>query len=104
MPIVAILDWPPDEGLDMKAEYDRVADELNGGRPFSSLSDWGGGLISHVAAATQDGGGIVVDVWEDQASMDAWMAKVTPHMPDEPQPQVRVLETLNVVTGAPVRA
>jgi hypothetical protein len=104
MPIVAILEWPPDEGLDMKAEYDRVADELNGGRPFSNVSDWGGGLISHVAAPTPDGGGVVVDVWEDQASMDAWMAKVMPLIQDAPEPEVRVLETMNVVTGAPVRA
>ena len=30
MPIVAILEWPATEGLDMKAEYARVSDELNG--------------------------------------------------------------------------
>ena len=38
MPIVAILVWPA-EGQDMRAEYGRVADELNGGRPLSSPAD-----------------------------------------------------------------
>jgi hypothetical protein len=104
MPIVAILEWPPGQGVDMKAEYARVADELNGGRPFADPSDWGGGLMAHVAVAPPDGGGMVIDVWEDQASMDAWMARVTPLLEDAPEPQVRVLPTHNVVTGAPVRA
>ena len=104
MPIVAILEMPPEEGVDMQAEYQRVADELNGGRPFTSPADWGGGLISHVAAPTADGGGIVVDVWESQEHMDAWMQKVMPLLEGGPEPQVRVMETINVVTGAPVRA
>jgi hypothetical protein len=102
MPIMAIVEFPPSD-LDMRAEYERVGEEING-HPFTSLADWGGGLISHAAAPTPEGGGIVVDVWEDQASMDAWMAKVMPLTQDGPEAQVRVLETLNVVTGAPVRA
>ena len=100
MPIVAILEWPATEGLDMKAEYARVADELNGGRPFSSPDDWTGGLISHAAAVTGDGGGLIVDVWEDQAHMDTWMKKVMPLMAGQPEPSVRILETINVVTAA----
>ena len=100
MPIVAILEWPATEGLDIKAEYARVADELNGGRPFSSPDDWTAGLISHAAADTGDGGGLIVDVWEDQAHMDAWMQKVMPLMAGQPEPSVRILETINVVTAA----
>ena len=104
MPIVAVIEWPAVEGLDMRTEYARVADELNDGRPFTSLSDWGGGLMSHVAAEADDGTSIVVDVWEDQASMDAWMARVMPLIEEHPEPRVRVMPTINVVTGAPVRA
>lgn len=100
MPIIAILEWPPADGLDMKAEYARVANELNAGRPFSDVGDWGGGMIAHAVAETGGGGGIVVDVWEDQAHMDAWMQKVMPLIPDSPQPDVRILETYNVVTAA----
>ena len=99
MPIIAILEWPHMEGLDMQAEYGRVADELNGG-PFTSLDDWGGGLLAHAAAATDEGGGLVVDVWEDQAQMDAWMEKVMPRITHLPEPQVRILPTFNVVTAA----
>jgi hypothetical protein len=89
--------------MDPKAEYARVADELNG-RPFSSPSDWGGGLLAHVAATGDDGHGVVVDVWEDQAAMDAWMARVMPLIEHLPEPEVKVLETYNVVAAAPVRA
>jgi hypothetical protein len=100
MPIIAILEWPAAEGLDLQAEYRHVADELNEGRPFSRVEDWGGGMIAHAVAATGGGGGLVVDVWEDQAHMDAWMQKVMPLIPDTPQPDVRILETINVVTAA----
>ena len=101
MPIVAILEWPATEGLDMKAEYARVADELNRGRPFSNVEDWARRARSRTSAAeTGDGGGVIVDVWEDQAHMDAWMKKVMPLIADQPEPGVRVLETYNVVTAA----
>ena len=103
MPIVAVVEWPPTEGLDPKAEYARVAEELNG-RPFTSPADWGGGLLAHVAASADDGASLVVDVWEDQASMDAWMERVMPLLSDHPDPSVRVMQTHNVVTGAPVSA
>jgi hypothetical protein len=99
MPIIAIVEYAPTEGVDMRAEYSRVEDEINGGRPFERPEDWGGGLISHAAAPTEGGGGLVVDVWEDREHMDAWMAKVTPHLNDAPEPTVRVLETINVVTA-----
>ena len=102
MPIVAILEWPA-SGVDMKTEYARVADELNGG-PFTKASDWGGGMVAHVAATGEDGHGVVVDVWEDQAAMDAWMAKVGPLIEHLPEPRVQVLESFNLVTAAPVRA
>jgi hypothetical protein len=100
MPIVAILEWPQSEGIDMQAEYRRVADELNGGRPFSDVGDWGGGMIAHAAAHNGSGGGLVIDVWEDQAHMDAWMQRVMPATSGLPEPSVRILETINVVTAA----
>jgi hypothetical protein len=103
MPIVAILEWPADAGIDFKAEYARVAEELNG-RPFTNASDWGGGMLAHAAAVGEDGRGVVVDVWEDQAAMDAWMARVMPLIEHLAEPKVQALETYNVVTAAPVRA
>jgi hypothetical protein len=98
MPIAAVVEWPPDTGLDPKAEYQRAADMLNDGRPFSSPADWGGGLITHTFAVGEDGSVLAVDVWEDQASMDAWMQKLGPVMEGRPEPRVRVFQTLNVVT------
>jgi hypothetical protein len=103
MPIVAIVEFPPQADLDMQTEYRRIAEEVNGG-PFRTLSDWGGGMIAHAAAARDDGGGLIVDVWEDEASMEAWMQRIRPHLEGGPDPQVRVLPAFNVVTGAPVRA
>jgi hypothetical protein len=103
MPIVCIVEVPPAEGTDMRSQYARAADELNGGRPFTDPADWGGGLISHVAADGEDGG-IIVDVWEDRAHMDAWLRRVAPLLEDAPNPRIRIMETINVVTGAPVRA
>jgi hypothetical protein len=103
MPIAGVFEWPAGTGLDPKSEYQRAADMLNDGRPFSSPADWGGGLISHVFAVGEDGSVLAVDVWEDQASMDAWMQKLMPVMEGRPQPRVRVFQTLNVVTeGQPV--
>ena len=101
VPIVCIVEVSGAEGVDMRAQYAKAADELNGGRPFSDPADWGGGLLSHVAAVGEDGG-IIVDVWEDQAHMDAWMKRVAPLLEEGPEPRVRVMETINVVTGAPV--
>jgi hypothetical protein len=103
MPIVCIVEVSDAEDVDMRAQYARAADELNAGRPFTEPADWGGGLISHVAAVG-DGGGIIVDVWEDRAHMDAWMQRVAPLLEDAPNPRIRIMETINVVTGAPVRA
>ena len=60
--------------------------------------------MSHVAAEADDGTSIVVDVWEDQASMDAWMARVMPLIEEHPETRVRVMPTINMVTGVPVRA
>jgi hypothetical protein len=102
MPIIAIIEWPPAD-FDMKAEYERIGDEING-RPFRSATDWTSGLISHAVAETPEGGALAVDIWESQAEMDAWLGKVMPLTPDLPQPEVRVVEAFNVVTAAPVRA
>ena len=39
-------------------------------------------------------------MWEDQAHMETWMKKVMPLMAGQPEPSVRILETINVVTAA----
>ena len=64
----------------------------------------GGGLLSHVAAESDDGTGVIVDVWEDRAHMDAWLKRVAPLLEGVPEPRIRIMETINVVTGAPVSA
>jgi hypothetical protein len=98
MPTAVVLETDAsDNPIEM---YDRITHELNGGQPFTSREHWGGGLISHVAGVTEDGSGVVVDVWEDRASMERWMERVGPLIEREGfQPRVRVIEeTHNVVT------
>jgi hypothetical protein len=97
MPIAFVLET--DASTNPIETYDRITHELNNGQPFTSREHWGGGLISHVAGTTEDGNGVVVDVWEDQASMDRWMERVGPLIEREGiQPRVRVLAVHNVVT------
>lgn len=97
MPVALVLEV--DASANPREVYDRITHELNDGQPFTNRSDWGGGLISHVAGVAEDGSAVVVDVWEDQASMDRWMERVGPLIEREGvQPRVRVLDTHNVVT------
>ena len=104
MPITVIAEFPRTEGRDPRQDYDDVCRELNDGKPMTQPSDWGEGLLTHSYSIGENGEAVAVDVWEDQASMDAWMARVMPLIEEHPEPRVRVMPTINVVTGAPVRA
>ena len=64
-------------------------------------SEWGHGLLAHVHSVTEDGGAVVVDVWQDQAGMDAFLQRLGPILEREglaDSMSVRVLEAHNVVT------
>ena len=101
MPITAIVEFTPVEGQDPRAGYDRVTRELNDGRPITRRSEFGEGLLAHVHNVTEDGGAVVVDVWQDQARMDAFIQRLQPILEREgfaDHMRVRVLETNNVVT------
>lgn len=59
-------------------QYDQVCQELNGGQPLQSLSDWpGGGCLAHFAGAAPDGLR-VADVWESEEKFQAFGAKLMP--------------------------
>jgi quinol monooxygenase YgiN len=103
MPIVALIEFPPGDGVDYTVEYDRVSQALNG-HPFARPSDWGEGMLAHVAAVREDRGALIIDVWEDQAAMDAWMERVGPYLEGMPEPKITALPTHNLVTAAPVSA
>jgi hypothetical protein len=101
MPITAIVEFTPVEGQDPRAGYDRVTRELNDGRPITRRSEFGEGLLAHVHNVTEDGGAVVVDVWQDQARMDAFIQRLQPILEREgfaDHMSVRVFETNNVVT------
>ena len=103
MPIAALLEFPALEQGDaqaMRENYDRVSREFNNGQPMQRTADWGGGLISHTAGYTEGGEWWVVDVWEDQQSMDRFIAKMMPllqRQPDYAEPNVRVVTVHNIV-------
>ena len=53
-------------------KYDAVMNEL--GLPLGDVGgDWPEGLISHAAGSAQDGGWIVVDVWQSQEQFDQFL-------------------------------
>jgi hypothetical protein len=101
MPITAIVEFTALEGEDPREGYDRVTRELNDGRPITRRSEFGEGLLAHVHSVTENGGAVVVDVWQDQARMDAFIQRLQPILEREgfaDHMSVRVLETHNVVT------
>ena len=101
MPITAILEFAAVEGEDPREGYDRVNRALNDGRPMTRRSEFGEGLLAHVHSVTENGGAVVVDVWQDQARMDAFVQRLQPILEREgfaDHMSVRVLETHNVVT------
>jgi hypothetical protein len=107
VPITAVTDFAPIEGVDPREAYDRVTRELNGGQPMTKRSEGGEGLLAHVHSVGEDGGGVIVDVWRDQASMDAFLGRLGPVLEREAAARgvnfadsmnTRVLDTTNVVT------
>jgi hypothetical protein len=107
VPITSIAEFAPLEGADPRAGYDRVTRELNGGQPMTKRSEWGEGLLAHVHSVGEDGSVVVVDVWQDQAGMDAFLERLRPILERQAaeegvnladQMNIRVLDTTNVVT------
>jgi hypothetical protein len=107
VPITSVTEFAPVEGMDPREVYDRVTRELNGGQPMTKRSEWGEGLLAHVHSVGEDGTTVVVDVWRDQAGMDAFLGRLGPILEREAtatgvsladQMNVRVLDTTNVVT------
>ena len=47
MPITAIVEFSPTEGLDPRESYDRLTRELNDGEPMTRRSQWNDGLLAH---------------------------------------------------------
>jgi quinol monooxygenase YgiN len=101
MPITSIVEFPPVEDHDPREGYDRVTRQLNDGRSITRRSEFGEGLLAHVHSIAEDGGVVVVEVWQDQARMDAFIQRLQPILEREgfaDLMSVRVLETHNVVT------
>jgi quinol monooxygenase YgiN len=101
MPITSIVEFPKVEDEDPREGYDRVTRQLNDGRPVTRRSEFGEGLLAHVYSVAEDGGVVVVEVWQDQARMDAFVQRLQPILDREgyaDRMNVRVLETHNVVT------
>jgi hypothetical protein len=55
-----------------KADYDAVNGKL-GIDTTRRDSDWPKGMVTHAAGPTEDGGWIVIEVWESQAAQGAFM-------------------------------
>ena len=101
MPITAIVEFAAVEGEDPREGYDRVTRELNAGHPITRRSEFGEGLLAHAHSVTEDGGAVVVDVWQDQARMDAFIQRLQPILERDGTADlmsVRVLEAHSVVT------
>jgi hypothetical protein len=105
MAIAAITEFAEDPtGASPEELYDRVCREFNDGRPMTRPSDWGPGLLSHIAGRAESGRWWVVDVWESQDAMDRFMARmmpvIQPHMEERGagEPTVTVLAVHNLVT------
>ena len=105
MPIATLVEWTePTPGLDSAQSYEDITLLANDGKPMEQLSDWGPGLIAHFASPTDNGGWLVIDVWEDQQSMEAWNERLQGAFgkyergQDIAPPEVRVLETHRHVT------
>ena len=99
MPITAVSELQALEGEDPRDGYVRVMRELNGGQPMTKRSEWGEGLLAHIHNVGEDGSVLVVDVWRDQAAMDAFMERLRPVLGEDiaDQINVRVFETNDLV-------
>jgi len=99
MPITAVSELQALEGEDPRDGYVRVMRELNGGQPMTKRSEWGEGLLAHIHNVGEDGTVLVVDVWRDQAAMDAFMERLRPVLGEDiaDQVNVRVFDTNDLV-------
>jgi hypothetical protein len=68
MPEAVIIEF---EGVSRR-QYNAVNDKL-GIDTAAGTGDWPKGLTSHVAGETAGGGFVVMEVWDSQASHEAWM-------------------------------
>ena len=100
MPITAIVEFPPIEGVDARESYESISRELNGGQLMTKRSEWGEGLLAHTHNVGEDGSTLVVDVWRDRADMDAFIGRLAPILEREgfaDQMNVRVFDTTDLV-------
>ena len=88
MPITAVSELQALEGEDPREGYVRVMRELNGGQPMTKRSEWGEGLLAHIHNVGENGSVLVVDVWRDQAAMDAFMERLRPVLGEDIADQI----------------
>jgi hypothetical protein len=79
MAITVVIQWdePPTQ-WDARKLYDEVTEEVAGKRQPSRLSDWGGGLLTHIHSVGEDGRAAVVEVWEDEESLQRFQSRLMP--------------------------
>lgn len=104
MAIAAIFDYgtPPDDAA-LRDGYDRVNRELGGGEAPKTAAEMADGLLAHFVGYTQDGRGMIVNVFESQEAMDRLMERLTQitqgmEGPPPPEPSVEMLTLHNVLT------
>lgn len=82
-------------------QYDEVCSELNKGQPLRRLSDWpNAGVLAHMAGPTSNGWR-VVDVWDSEASFQAFGERLMPILQAKNFPSVspQIFHLHNFVKG-----
>ena len=59
MPITAIVEFSPTEGIDPKESYDRLTRELNGGEPMTRRAHWNDGMLVLTATLVGEGDAVL---------------------------------------------
>ena len=107
MAIAAIFDYgtPPDDATLQERQdgYDRISRELGGGEAPRTAAEMSDGLLAHFVGYTDDGRGMIVNVFESQEAMDRLMERLARIMqgmegPPPPEPSVEMLTLHNVLT------
>jgi hypothetical protein len=104
MAIAALLEFGPARDGGWPEIYDRVTLEINDSKPWERLSDFGGGMLAHVAGPMADGGWRVVDVWESRDDMDRFVGRLMPVLGPVleehgvPEPRIDVIPVHTLVT------